>query len=253
LFDISGKTALVTGGVNGLGRMISEGLLRAGARVVVTTRKDAEQAAQEMSALGEVTVMTADLTSAQAAVDLANQIKATHGALHILVNNAGKTWGAPLESFPDRAWPDVMSVNLQAPFTLVRELVPLLAASATAEDPARIINIGSVAAVAVEPLSAFSYAASKAGIHQLTRVLANELASRHITVNVLGPGFFPSRMTAHLRRDEEKLDELLERIPLRRLGEPEDIAGVVVFLASRAGRYFTGSELFPDGGLSTCR
>lgn len=255
LFDIAGKTALVTGGVSGIGRMIAEGLVRAGAKVYITSRKaDAAQKAQEeMSAVGTCVAITADLASPEAATALAQELRAREGALHILVNNAGRTWGAPLESFPDKAWPQVLTINLQVPFTLVRDLLPLLRAAATEEDPARVINIGSVAATTVEPLSAYSYAASKAAIHRLSRVLAADLALEHITVNCIAPGYFPTRMMAHINNVDEERAKLISRIPLRRLGSPEDIAGLCIFLSSRAGAYFTGSELFVDGGLSTCR
>jgi NAD(P)-dependent dehydrogenase (short-subunit alcohol dehydrogenase family) len=164
--------------------------------------------------------------------------------LHILVNNAGKTWGAPLDRFPDKAWPGVLAVNVQAPFTLVRELLPLLQAAGSHADPARVINIGSIAGITAERLSAYSYSASKAAVHHLSRVLAAELGPRHITVNTVVPGFFPTEMTAHVHRDE---------VALGRLGRAEDIAGCCVFLASRAGAYVTGSELVLDGGMAGCR
>ncbi|MBL6750051.1 MAG: SDR family oxidoreductase [Nevskia sp.] len=255
LFDIAGKTALVTGGVNGLGRMIADGLLRAGVKVYVTSRKaaEADKAQREMSQIGQCVALVADLASAEAAVALANELKAREPALHILVNNAGRTWGAPLESFPDKAWPQVLTINVQVPFTLVRELLPLLRAAGASGDPARVINIGSVAAIAVEPLSAYSYAASKAGIHQLTRVMAADLAHENITVNVIAPGFFPTKMMAHINNVDEEREKLLSRIPLKRLGTPDDVAGLCIFLSSRAGSYFTGAELVIDGGLANCR
>lgn len=255
LFDIAGKVALITGGVNGLGRMIAEGMLRAGAKVYVTTRKaDAAQIAQqELSQLGDCVALAADLTTAEAAAALASEIMARESQLHVLVNNAGKTWGAPLESFPDKAWGPVLAVNVQGPFTLVRELLLLLQAGGSAEDPARVINIGSLAGTVVERIGAFSYAASKAAVHHLSRVLAAELADRHITVNVVVPGYFPTQMTAHIRKDDAELDKLVGRIPLARLGHADDIAGLCIFLCSRAGRYITGSQLYVDGGMSGCR
>jgi NAD(P)-dependent dehydrogenase (short-subunit alcohol dehydrogenase family) len=134
----------------------------------------------------------------------------------------------------------------------VRELLPLLAAGASREDPARVINIGSLAGVRAEPLSAYSYAASKAAIHQLSRVLAKDLAPRHITVNSVIPGYFPTQMTAHIRGQDAELSKLLERVPLGRLGEPDDIAGACVFLCSRAGRYLTAADLIVDGGMAGC-
>jgi len=255
LFDIRGKVALVTGGAQGLGRMIAAGLVAAGARVYITSRKQhiGEQTARDLSAEGECAALTANLATPEAAVGLAREIKAREQRLDILVNNAGKTWGAPLESFPDKAWTDVMAVNVQGPFTLVRELLPLLKAAGTADNPARVINIGSLAGSVVEPLQAYSYVASKAAIHHLSRVLAADLAPFHVTVNVVMPGFFPTQMTAHIREDEETHRNLVERVPLRRLGRAEDIAGACVFLASRAGSYITGAELRLDGGLGGCR
>jgi NAD(P)-dependent dehydrogenase (short-subunit alcohol dehydrogenase family) len=263
LFEVRGKVALVTGGAQGMGRMIAAGLVAAGARVYITSRKSdiGAQTARELSAavddngegIGECIALTANLATAEAAVTLAREIVARERRLDILVNNAGKTWGAPLESFPDKAWPDVMTVNVQGPFTLIRELLPILKASGSAEDPARVINIGSLAGNVVEPLQAYSYAASKAAIHHLSKVLAADLAQFHITVNVIVPGFFPTQMTAHLREDEETHRNLIARVPLRRLGRAEDVAGACLFLASRAGSYVTGTELCLDGGLSGCR
>jgi NAD(P)-dependent dehydrogenase (short-subunit alcohol dehydrogenase family) len=254
LFSLDGKKALVTGGAQGLGRMIAEGLLRAGATVAITSRKAdiCEDAAREMSALGTCIALPADLSTPEAAVDLVARYRDALGVCHILVNNAGKTFGGPIDSFPDKAWPSVMAVNVQTPFTMVRELLPELGASGTADDPARVINIGSIAGAKTEKLHAYSYAASKAAIHMLTRDLAGDLAERNITVNAVIPGFFPTKMTAHMR-DEDKVDPtLLSHIPLKRLGKPEDIAGVVVFLCSRGGAYITGAQIPVDGGVVGC-
>ena len=146
-----------------------------------------------------------------------------------------------------------MAVNVQAPFTLVRELLPELTAAGTADDPARVINIGSVAGATVSRLNAYSYAASKAAVHMLTRDLAGDLASRNINVNAVLPGYFPTNMTAHMRGDDEAVDPaLLAKVPMRRMGRPDEIAGIVVFLASRAGAYVTGAEIPVDGGVVGC-
>jgi len=251
LFRLTGKTALVTGGAHGLGRMIAEGLLRAGATVAISSRDAARcaTAAAELSALGRCLPLPADLSTPEAAVQLAHQVREQLGRCHILVNNAGKTWGAPIEKFPDKAWAGVMAVNVQAPFTLIRELLPELGAAATAEDPARIINIGSVAGLRAERLQAYSYAASKAAVHMMTRDLAVDLADRHITVNAVVPGYFPTNMTAHMRSGDDVDPKLLSHIPLKRLGRPEDIAGIVILLSSRAGGYITGTLIPVDGGL----
>lgn len=255
LFDLDGKVALVTGGAQGLGRMMAEGLLRAGASVAITSRKAdvCDAAAQEMSQLGRCVALPCDLSSPQAAVDLAERFRSEMGgALHILVNNAGKTWGGKLDSFPDEAWAGVMMVNVQAPFTLIRELLPELEAAGTGDDPARIINIGSAAGMNPLGLSAYSYAASKSAIHMLSRDLAADLAPRNINVNALVPGFFPTKMTAHVRHDDHVDETVLEGIPMRRLGRPDEIAGTVVYLASRAGAYVTGAQIPVDGGVVGC-
>ena len=254
LFSLDGKSALVTGGAQGLGRMIAEGLLRAGATVAITSRKPeiCEQAAAEMGSVGRCIPLPADLSTPEAAVELAQRYRAAAGQCSILVNNAGKTWGGPVESFPDKAWPDVMAVNVQTPFTLVRELLPELTAAGTELDPARVINIGSVAGIKPEKLQAYSYAASKAAVHMLTRDLAGDLAPRNITVNAVIPGYFPTKMTAHMRDDDEVDPALLAHVPLKRLGRPDDIAGLVIFLCSRAGSYITGAQIPVDGGVVGC-
>jgi len=255
LFDVNGKIALVTGGANGLGRMIVEGLIEAGATVYFTSRKpeDCARTEQELSTKGRCHGIAADISTPEAASALARDISEKEPALHILINNAGKTWGAPLESFPDKAWGGVMSVNVQAPFTLIRDLLPNLRNAGTRADPARIINIGSIAGAAAERLSAYSYAASKAAIHHLSHVLAADLASDNITVNAILPGYFPTQMTSHIRAEEDKLGELIERVPLGRLGASSDIAGACIFLSSKAGAYVTGVELSVDGGMLGCR
>ena len=229
---------------------------KAGAKVAITSRKAdiVEQAAQDMRALGDCTPFVADLSTPEAAVDLVGRYRAHADGLDILINNAGKTWGEAIETFPDRAWPGVMAVNVQTPFKMVQELLPELTASGAGGDPARVINIGSVAGKVIEPLQAYSYSASKAAIHQLSRQLATDLAGRNITVNAILPGFFPTSMTAHLRdADGAPAGVLDNHIPLNRMGRPDDIAGLVVFLSSRAGSYVTGAEIPVDGGITGCR
>lgn len=255
LFDVSGKVVLVTGGAQGLGRMIAEGFVTAGAKVVITSRKAAvaEDAAEQMRAHGSCTSIAADLTTPEACTALAKQLAEVSDTLDVLINNAGRTWGGPLASFPDKAWASVMAVNVQAPFTLVRDLLPLLTRAAAKQGPSRVINVGSLAGKTVEPLSAFSYATSKAAVHHLTRILAAELALQSITVNTLVPGYFPTQMTSHIRAEEDRLRDLVSRVPLGRLGTAEDAVGACLLLASRAGAYITGSEIVIDGGMSGCR
>ena len=256
LFDLRGKQALVTGGANGLGRMIVEGLLRAGASVAFTSRKleACEKAVDELRDLGPCAAYAADLSTPDSAGELGRQFRERHSGLDILINNAGRTWAAPVESFPDKGWTSVLAINVQMPFRLVQEFLPDLEASGRRAPPARILNIGSIAGKVIEPLQAYSYGASKAGLHHLSRQLAADLAERSITVNTICPGYFPTSMTAHLQGEEGTPSGMLEgHIPRKRFGSPADIAGAVVFLCSRAGAYVTGTELVVDGGITGCR
>lgn len=251
LFSLAGKTALVTGGASGLGRMIAQGLTDAGARVYITSRSDEECAEAATAIGGSCTALPGNAGSPEGIVDIVRRYRAFgETRLHILVNNAGRTWGAPFESFPDKAWPSVMATNVQAPFRIIQELLLELTAAGDADDPARVINIGSIAGAKTNDLSAYSYVASKAALHQLGRQLATDLVDRHINVNTIVPGYFPTSMTAHLR--DAPGAELEAKIPMARLGRPDDIAGAIIFLASRAGAYVTGTELIVDGGIFGC-
>ncbi|MDT5181151.1 MAG: hypothetical protein QOJ95_5349 [Mycobacterium sp.] len=251
LFDLTGKYALVTGGTRGIGMMMARGLLQAGARVVISSRKaDACAAAQEqLSAFGDVRAIPADLSTHDECLRLADLVTTESDGLDILVNNAGATWGEPLATFPDAAWDKVLDLNLKSPFWLVQALLPALREAGTADDPARIINVGSIDAIHVSKLPVYSYASSKAALHQLTRALARELGPQHVTVNAVAPGPFPSKMMA------ATLDTFGEAIaasaPLRRIGRDDDMAGIAVFLASRAGSYLTGTIIPVDGGIAT--
>jgi len=253
LFRLDGRTALVTGGAHGLGRMIAEAFLQAGARVIITSRSNADLAAAEMRAMGDCDGIDADLSSPAGAVALAEAVKARVETLNILVNNAGRTWGAPLDAYPDEAWDAVMPINVQVPFTLVRDLLPVLEAAGTASDPARILNIGSIAGNSVHRLSAYAYTASKAALHHLTRELASDLARRHVAANIIVPGWFPTDMTAEVRADADKTAATLKKIPFSRFGTAAEIGAVAVFLASPAAAYITGAEIPVDGGISGCR
>ncbi|MDP4960993.1 MAG: SDR family oxidoreductase [Mycobacterium sp.] len=251
LFGLDGKTALVTGGTRGIGMMIARGLLQAGATVVISSRKAeaCEQAVAALSAFGEVRAVPADLSRHEECKRLAADVIVHTDSLDILVNNAGATWGEPLESFPPAAWDRVLDLNLKSPFWMVQELLPALRRAGTQEDPARVINIGSIDGIHVSPMSTYSYSTSKAAIHQLTRVLAKELGPQHITVNAVAPGPFPSKMMA------ATLDTFGEAIaasaPLRRIGRDDDMAGIAIFLASRAGSYLNGAVIPVDGGIAT--
>jgi NAD(P)-dependent dehydrogenase (short-subunit alcohol dehydrogenase family) len=252
LFDLGGKTAVVTGGTRGIGLMIARGLLEAGAgRVYISSRKAAglSEAEAELSKYGQVTAIQADLSTEAECLRLAGEVGARESALHVLVNNAGATWGAALEEFPAAAWDKVVDLNLKSPFFLTRAFLPLLESAGSHEDPARVINIGSIDGLHVPSLPTYSYSASKAGLHHLTRVLARELGPRHITVNAVAPGPFESKMMAYTL--ENFGDAIAEAAPLRRIGRPDDMAGVAVYLSSRAGAYVTGAVIPVDGGIAT--
>jgi len=253
LFNIAGKHVLITGGAQGLGHMIAQEFLRRGAHVTITSRtaEVSQQAAGSLQALGDCTGLVADLSQPEGAVALADQIKAGGQPLHVLINNAGASAGGPIETLSDKSWSDLMSINVQSPFTLIRELLPVLRETATQDDPARIINLGSFVGLAVPLRPSFSYGASKAAIHHLTRMLAAELAPSHTAVNAIAPGYFSTRMTAAI--DKAHMDDIPNRVPLGRLGRPDDIAGACVYLCSSAGAYLTGVVLPVDGGLSGAR
>lgn len=248
-FSLKGKTALVTGGSRGIGEMIAEALVRAGARVYIVARKTSEcqATAKRISAYGECIAISADVKTLEGIQALKAGISSRESHLDILVNNAGTAWVEPMDTFSERAWDHVMDLNVKSAFFVTQAFLPLLAAKAGPEDPSQVINIGSVAAYKGNT-SAFSYGPSKAALHQLTRVLADELAPRHIHVNAIAPGFFPSRLTAGYMEDEEQNKALLDSIPLHRMGRAEEIGALAVAIA--ANRYLVGSIITLDGGAS---
>jgi NAD(P)-dependent dehydrogenase (short-subunit alcohol dehydrogenase family) len=254
LFDVAGKTALVTGGSRGIGLMIARGLAAAGVRVIVSSRKvrDLEEAAAEVQKLGECEAIPADLSTAEGARALAEEVSSRHERLEILVNNAGATWGAPLEEFPASGWDRVMHTNVEGIFYLTVGLLPALRAAASGEDPARVVNIGSVDGLRVPLTQNYSYSAAKAAVHMLTRHLAKELARDNITVNAIAPGPFESKMTAFMFATDEGRQAIEQMVPLHRAGRQDDAAGLVQFLSSRAGSYLTGTVIPLDGGLTGC-
>jgi NAD(P)-dependent dehydrogenase (short-subunit alcohol dehydrogenase family) len=250
LFSVDGKTVVVTGGTRGIGRMIAGGFVAAGATVLVASRKaDAvETAVAELSPYGICHGLTADLGSEAGARRFAEEVRATHPAVDVLVNNAGATWGAPLDEHDAASWDRVLNLNVQGVFHTTKFLLPLLEAKGTADEPSRVINIGSIDGIHVPQLETYSYAASKAAVHQLTRHLARHLAPT-ITVNAVAPGPFPSKMMAATL--EAFGDQIASSAPLKRIGRPDDMAGVALFLASRAGAYVTGAVIPVDGGIAT--
>ena len=254
LFDVSGKTALVTGGSRGIGLMIANGLVRAGARVIVSSRKvdDIEAAGEQLAALGDCHAIPGDISTAEGAQALAAATRERFPSLDILVNNAGAVWGAPLEEFPAAGWEKILSTNVEGIFHLTVALLPELRAAANAEDPARVINIGSIDGLRTPSVENYSYSASKAAVHMLTRHLAKRLASEHITVNAIAPGPFESKMMAWALESPELRSAVEQEVPLGRIGRPDDVAGLTLLLASRAGAYMTGTVIPLDGGITGC-
>lgn len=253
LFSVAGKVALVTGGSRGVGLMIARGLVRGGARVYITARKAeaCDAAAAELSQDGECFSVPADLSSRAGAEQLHAQVVGREERLHLLVNNAGASWGAPIDTYEEEGFDKVLDTNVKGVFFTTQLMLPLLRAAATADDPARVINIGSVDGLSVPALESFAYSASKAAVHMLTRHLARRLVGEHINVNAIAPGFFPSKMTAFMFATPDLETALLERIPMKRAGTEEDIAGTVIYLASRAGAYVTGAVIPVSGGIAT--
>jgi NAD(P)-dependent dehydrogenase (short-subunit alcohol dehydrogenase family) len=250
LFSVQGKVALVTGGSRGIGLMIAQGYVRAGARVYISSRKkDAcDRTAAELSREGTCLSLPADLSTEAGARALAAALAEREPALHVLVNNAGANWGAPLTEYPDSAWDKVLALNVKAIFHLTVKTLPHLRAAARPGDPARVINVGSIDGLKVPLLETYAYSASKAAVHHMTRVLARRLAPE-VTVNAVAPGPFESKMMHETL--ERFRDAIVGSCPLGRIGEPEDMAGVAIFLASRAGAYLTGAVIPVDGGIAT--
>jgi NAD(P)-dependent dehydrogenase (short-subunit alcohol dehydrogenase family) len=254
LFDVSNKTALVTGGSRGIGLMIAHGLVAAGARVIVSSRKEGPvaEAAAELGKLGDCEGIAGDVSTAEGASALAQATKERFPALDILVNNAGVTWGAPLDEFPASGWDRVAHTNVEGAFHLTVGLLDALRGAATRQDPARVVNIGSIDGIRTPSVENYSYSASKAAVHMLTRHLAKRLAAENITVNAIAPGPFQSKMMAFLLDDPESRAAVEGTVPLRRIGHPDDVAGLILFLCSRAGSYMTATVIPLDGGITGC-
>ncbi len=251
LFSIAGKTALVTGGSRGIGLMIARGFVEAGARVYISSRKKetCDAAAGELSGAGFCRSLPADISTEDGTRALADAFRAAEQRCDVLVNNAGANWAAPLAEYPDAAWDKVLATNVKSVFHLTRFLLPELERAARPGDPARVINVGSIDGLQAPLLETYAYSASKAALHHLTRHLAQQLAPRGIAVNAIAPGPFPSKMMAVTL--ERFRDAIIASCPLGRIGEPEDMAGVAIYLASRAGAYVTGAVIPVDGGIST--
>ena len=253
LFGVRDKVALVTGGTRGIGLMIAEGLVRCGARVYVSSRKQdaCADAEKRLSEFGECTAIPCDISSLEGCRTLADEIKRREPALHLLVNNAGLTWGAPIDDFPEKAWDRVMDLDVKSPFFLAQQLLPELRAAARPDARSVIVNITSVNGLRPSELQNYSYVAAKAGLGQLSAQMARDLMDDHINVNAIAPGPFKSKMTGPLYATEEIERQVVAGFPMKRWGAMEDAAGLTIFLASRAGSYLTGVVIPCDGGATT--
>ncbi|KAL0078578.1 hypothetical protein J3Q64DRAFT_1765265 [Phycomyces blakesleeanus] len=250
LFSVKGKVVLVTGGSRGIGEMIATGFVQGGARVYISSRssKACDEVAAKLTALGpgECISLPGDLQNLADLKGLVAELTKRETHLDVLVNNAGATWGAPIDSYPDAAFQKIMNLNVTRIFTLTQACLPLLRANASADSPSSVINIGSINGESVPGMETYAYSSSKAAVHHLTRHLASTLGKEHILVNAVAPGSFPSKMMAATLRDFG--DEIIAKVPVGRVGTPEDVAGTCIYLASRAGQYTCGSVIVVDGG-----
>jgi NAD(P)-dependent dehydrogenase (short-subunit alcohol dehydrogenase family) len=253
LFSLAGRTALVTGGSRGIGRMIAAGFLSAGARAVYISARKAEACdatARELSSLGSCISLPADVSTVEGIDALVAAYARHESTLDILVNNAGAAWGETFDTFPEKGWDKVVDLNLKAPFFLTKALHGQLTKATAAGRLAKVINIASIDGISVNPQETYSYAASKAGLIQLTRRMALRLIQDGIAVSAIAPGAFASDMN---RAARDHADEVKARIPAGRIGVDDDMAGAAIYLASRAGDYVVGSTLVVDGGVTHAR
>jgi NAD(P)-dependent dehydrogenase (short-subunit alcohol dehydrogenase family) len=247
LFSLAGRTALITGGSRGIGKMIAAGYIAAGAKVYISARK--EVACRETAAELGCTALPADVSTLEGMEALAAAYRQHETKLDILVNNAGAAWLAPFDEFPEKGWDKVMDLNVKTPFYLTKALAAELRAAASPEKPAKVINIASIDGIAVNPQETYPYAASKAGLIHLTRRMARTLIADHIVCSAIAPGAFASDMNIAAR---DQAEAVAARVPARRIGTDEDMAGAAIYLASRAGDYVVGATLTVDGGVAYC-
>jgi NAD(P)-dependent dehydrogenase (short-subunit alcohol dehydrogenase family) len=250
LFSLRGRVALITGGSRGIGKMIAEGFIAQGAKVYISARKAEacnQTAAEFCEGGGSCISIPMNVATVAGAKALAAAVMEREPKVDILVNNAGAAWGAPFDQFPEDGWDKVLNLNAKTPFFLTQALVPALRKAATAARPAKVINIASIDGIYLTHRETYSYVTSKAGLIQLTRLMAARLVKDNIHVSAIAPGAFKSDMNKDAR---DNADEVAKFIPARRVGTAEDMAGAAIFLASRAGDYVIGSTLTVDGGVA---
>ena len=251
LFDVQGKVAVVTGGSSGIGAMMARGLIENGAKVYITARKEERLMAKaaELSELGECIAIPADLSNVEGIEALVAAVSEREDKIDILINNAGANWSASIEDFPEKGWDKVMDINIKSIFFATQKFLPLLKASGSADEPARVINIASINGIRNSGMPTYAYTASKSGVINLTEHLATDLAPYNINVNAIAPGFFPSNMTKQIVENDGMTKTAISQIPRGRMGAPEDIAGTALFLCSRASSWMIGQALVLDGGM----
>jgi NAD(P)-dependent dehydrogenase (short-subunit alcohol dehydrogenase family) len=251
LFSVRGKVALITGGSRGIGEMIARAYVENGVKVYITARKAeaCDALADELSKTGECISIPGDISRLDEIDRLGTEIERRERRLDILVNNAGASWGADFQSFPESGWDKVMDLNVKSVFFLTQRLIKLLEAAGSPESYSRVINIGSIEGIRTTHLDAYSYAASKAAVNHLTRIMAKFLAPNHVAVNAIAPGYFPSKMTAAI--DEDGSQYVIDNAPMKRMGNPNDMAGIALYLASKASGFVCGAVIPVDGGLAT--
>jgi len=251
LFDVSGKVAVISGGSSGIGAMMARGLLENGAKVYITARK-AERLiamAEELSQFGDCIAIPGDMSSVEGIEAFVAEVGKHESKVDILINNAGANWAAPFEDFPEKGWDKVMDINIKSIFFTTQKFLPLLKAAGDMAEPARVINIASINGIRNSGMPTYAYTASKSGVIHLTEHLATDLASYGINVNAIAPGFFPSNMTKQIVENDALTDHAISRIPRKRMGKPEDIAGTAIFLCSEASSWLTGQTIVLDGGM----
>lgn len=251
LFDIAGKTALVTGGSSGIGAMMARGFVENGVKTYISARKEGplKAMADELSESGTCIPISADLSTVEGIERLVAAVSEQEDHIDILVNNAGANWVVPIDEFPEQGWDKVMDINIKSIFFMTQKALPLLRAKASHDDPARVINIASIHGFDNPGMPAYAYSASKSGVIHLTKHLATDLARDHINVNAIAPGFFPSNMTKAISENDKMYEQTVAMIPRRRAGQPEDIAGTAIYLTSQAGSWVTGHTIVLDGGM----
>ena len=249
LFSLNGRTALITGGSRGIGKMIAAGFLDAGAKVYITSRKvdPCDATARELASRGPCVSIPHDVSTLDGCRALTADYLGRESKLDILVNNAGAAWLEKFDGFSEKGWDKVVDLNMKTPFFLTQALIGALRAAATKDRPTKVINVASIDGIFVNPMETYSYAASKAGLIHLTRRMALRLIDDDIVVSAIAPGAFKSDMNVDAR---DHADEVAKRIPARRIGRDEDMAGAAIYLASRAGDYVVGATLVVDGGVN---